>query len=65
MKVELIGVKVEGSCNYCEKGHLKSDGMGLDFPYKKVIKVTGNTINTRFCKECFERLVNTTLLDWL
>lgn len=42
-KVERSIEKVRGvgSCSYCEKGGLKVNGMGLNYPYDEVV-VIGN-----------------------
>lgn len=55
VKVSLKDVNKAGSCNYCDKGEL-SVGNTLNYPYTEVIVVRGNHIETRFCKECFEKL---------
>lgn len=44
------------SCHYCDKGRLKHSGYGLSYPYDKVIEVTGKTMSSNFCEECYEAL---------
>ena len=58
MKIRIEKVDEIGACNYCNRSELKSDGMGLDYPYEETVHVKGNGISTRFCFDCLEELSN-------
>jgi len=52
MKARIKKVSEIGSCNYCDKGELRADGMGLDYPYDEVIEIEGRQKTSRLCYEC-------------
>ncbi|MGE6260892.1 hypothetical protein ACQKCU_23950 [Heyndrickxia sporothermodurans] len=56
MKARILKVKEVGSCSYCEKGELKPDGMGLNYPYDEVVEISGKQVVSRLCFECVEKL---------
>ena len=58
MEINIVKVRHEGSCNYCDKSIMRADGMGLEYPYDKVVEVKGYGIKTRFCFECFRQLAS-------
>ncbi|MNC19163.1 hypothetical protein D3C75_670900 [compost metagenome] len=47
-----------GSCHYCERGTLKKDGYGLDYPYTQMVRIEGRSMVTNCCFECFEVFSN-------
>ncbi|MFY0397796.1 hypothetical protein ACOMH4_18480 [Bacillus sp. YIM B13449] len=55
MEIRNENIREVGSCNYCDKGIVK--GSTLLYPYDEVINVKGNQTNTRFCKDCFNKLL--------
>lgn len=57
MKVTVKDINQVGPCNYCDKSELREDGLGLEYPYNKVILLEGNYMVTRFCKNCFKELM--------
>jgi len=45
-----------GSCNFCNRGTLRKDGMGLDFPYNHVYVIRGNSVVINICRECIKEI---------
>ncbi|MCK9544584.1 MAG: hypothetical protein M0R03_21395 [Novosphingobium sp.] len=49
------------SCNFCNKGTLKVNGVGLEYPYEEVYSFTidrdgGSGLLANICKECLKEL---------
>lgn len=50
------------SCNFCQKGELRKDGMGLNFPYEKILRFSrskNDGMAPAICKECLDELYET------
>jgi len=48
-----------GSCNFCNRGRLKDDGHGLEYPYDFVyefIRSGGNGFKASICEDCLMEL---------
>lgn len=56
MKARVKKIQEVGSCSYCEKGELKADGMGLEYPYDEVVEISGKQVVSRLCFECVQKL---------
>lgn len=57
MEIRKAKIKEEGSCTFCQRGELKLNGMGLDFPYDEIIYIRGNHTVIRLCQECFNKII--------
>lgn len=55
-KRKVISQYSRGSCNFCSKGKLSASQTNLIYPYNEVIVIYGDTVEIRFCKECFDKL---------
>ena len=52
MEITKQNIKDAGSCNFCNKGVLKTDGFGLNYPYSKVYVIKGKCVAINICFEC-------------
>lgn len=43
-----------GSCNFCSRGVLRKDGIGLKYPYKIIYELRGNQLLVTICSECLK-----------
>lgn len=47
------------SCNFCQKGELKENRVGLNFPYEEIIRFSRSKddgISPAICRECLDEL---------
>jgi hypothetical protein len=59
MKLEWKPVSGEdgaGSCMDCQKGTLRKNGNGLEYPYEYVCEIEIGRTVIRLCRECLEKL---------
>jgi len=51
--IKKLPVKLNGSCNFCDKGFVSKTGKWLQFPYSYIYSVTGEESgsNVRFCED--------------
>jgi len=57
MKIEVSDLR-NGSCNFCKRGELTEDGVGLIYPYKKVTQISADKygVSVRFCDLCLKEV---------
>ena len=63
MKVEISNLR-NGSCNFCKRGKLRKNNIGLDYPYDRVFTINqsegGGGLTANICQECMDILKNKT-----
>ena len=59
--------KSSASCNFCKKGELTKNGMGIVYPYETVYTFRGETsgLVASICEECLEELYTKAMLKQL
>lgn len=56
MEIEIGSRERHGSCNFCNRSSISSDGNYLKYDYQDVFKVTGNYIAISICLDCLDKL---------
>ena len=52
--IEKKKLKDATSCTFCSRGLLKIRGIGLNYPYKIVYEISGNSLVITMCSECLK-----------
>ncbi len=56
MIIEELSTQTAGSCNFCNKGKLTSNGRGLSYPYENVYTLSGTGVKVNVCLDCLSEL---------
>lgn len=56
MNIKRTTIEIEGPCNFCKRGKLATEKVGLDYPYEDVLVLSGTAISVAFCEDCFNGL---------
>ena len=58
LKLEILDVEKDVCCcNNCERGELLENGIGMKFPYKKVVSFIVGYFRVCLCYDCYKEFV--------
>jgi hypothetical protein len=57
MEIKKLSVELNGSCSDCQRGTLRKNGIGMDYPYNYTYHVKVGPIVFRVCEDCRKKLI--------